>query len=334
MPVPSSVNEALVVVDSEYRVLSVNKSFCRLFHSSPQDTERRPFFGRGAAQFDAPQFQDLLDEVLSKETAVENFEIDQQSPVNGRQRLVLNARKIETSGTILIPIEDITERKKAEDKLQRSEFTIRSLLESAPQSVIAVSTKETIVLANGNTEKMFGYRQAELLGQPLSILIPESARGRHAEHQRSYFANMQSRSMGIGLTLEARRKDGTTFPVEIGLSAIETAAAGKLAVAFISDITERRRLEEVAQTHAQQVNALAARLLTAQEEERRRVSRELHDQICQQLASLAIDIGGLATNPPPPGETKNQLKTLQARVVKTSEETRHIALSAASLHAR
>ena len=319
-----TVNEALVVVDSEYRVLSVNKSFCRMFRISSQDMEHRLFFGRGPAQFDAPQFRDLLDGVLSKKMSVENFEIDQESPGHGRRYLVLNARQIETSGTILIAIEDITERKQAEDKLQRSEFTIRSLLESAPQSVIAVSTDETIMLANGNTEKMFGYRQAELLGQPLSILIPENARGRHAEHQRSYFANMQSRPMGIGLTLEALRKDGTTFPVQIGLSAIETAA-GKLAVAFISDITERRRLEEVAQTHAQQVNALAARLLTAQEEERRRVSRELHDQICQQLASLAIDIGGLAAKPPPPGDTQVQLKTLQARVVKTSEETRHIA---------
>ena len=103
--------------------------------------------------------------------------------------------------------------------------------------------------------------------------------------------------MGIGLDLEGRRKDGTQFPVEIGLSAIETAA-GKLAVAFVSDITQRRRLEQGAQAHAQEVQALAASLLTAQEEERRRVSRELHDQICQQLASLAIDIGGLAAEAP------------------------------------
>jgi signal transduction histidine kinase len=130
--------------------------------------------------------------------------------------------------------------------------------------------------------------------------------------------------MGIGLDLEGRRKDGTTFPVEIGLSGIETAT-GKLAVAFITDITERKRLAQAARAHAQEVQALAASLLTAQEDERRRVSRELHDQICQQLASLAIDIGGLAAAPPSPRETQGQLKALQARVVKASEETRHIA---------
>jgi len=130
--------------------------------------------------------------------------------------------------------------------------------------------------------------------------------------------------MGIGLDLQGRRKDGTTFPVEIGLSGIDTATS-KLAVAFISDITQRKQLEQAAQTHAQEVHALAASLLTAEEDERRRVSRELHDQICQQLASLAIDIGGLAAVPPPAGETQSRLRSLQARVVKASEETRHIA---------
>ena len=134
---------------------------------------------------------------------------------------------------------------------------------------------------------------------------------------------MQSRPLGIGLDLEARRKDGTTLPVEIALSVIETPE-GTIAVAFGNDVTERRRIELVAQTHAQQIQALAAGLMTAQEEERRRVSRELHDQICQQLGSLAMEIGEF-TKQPLPQETRSRLRAFQGRVVATAEESRHIA---------
>ena len=84
-------------------------------------------------------------------------------------------------------------------------------------------------------------------------------------------------------------------------------------------------MEQAAQAHTEEVQALAASLLTAQEEERRRVSRELHDQICQQLASLAIDIGRTCGRFPPPATRKAVLQALRARMIKASEETRHIA---------
>ncbi len=225
-----TVNEALVVIDSQYRILTVNKSFCSMFRVAHQDMEGRPFLGPGAGQCDAPQLRELLQDVLSKKTVVENFEIDQDFREVGRRRLILNVRQIDGSGTILIAIEDVTGSRQAQEDLQESAATSRSLLESAPQSVIAVRVDGTIQHVNGNTETMFGYKGEELLGQRLDMLIPEGLRKRHAEHHKTYFANMQTRPMGIGLNLEARRKDGTVFPVEIGLSAIETPT-GKLAVA-------------------------------------------------------------------------------------------------------
>ena len=218
---------------------------------------------------------------------------------------------------------DITDLKLAEVAAEKSQLTIRALLDSSTQSVIAVGADEKIILVNGNTEKMFGYKREELVGQGLDALIPESLRARHSEHYKAFFGNPQTRPMGIGLNLEARRKDGTVFPVEVGLSAIETAA-GKLAVAFVSDITQRRQMEQAVQAQAKEVQALAASLLRAQEDERRRVSVELHDRICQQLASLAFDMGKLVDTPLPEG-AQRQLKALQARAVKASEETRHIA---------
>ncbi|MGA2713603.1 MAG: chemotaxis protein CheB [Bryobacteraceae bacterium] len=319
-----TIHEALVVVDSECRVLTVNRSFCDLFRVPLQNVGNQSFFGQGAGQFKVSRLRELLQGVLSKGNEIKDFEVDQQFAGIGRRHLVLNAHKVDTSKRILIAIEDFTERKQAQEEAENSQSTIRALLDSSMQSVVAVNAEGKIVLVNGNTEKMFGYGRKELLGQPLEILVPESARARHVEDHKVYFANMKSRPMGIGLELGGRRKDGTVFSVEIGLSAVETAM-GKLGVAFVTDITQRKQLERAAQAHAEEVHALAASLLTAQEDERRRVSRELHDQICQQLASLAIDIGGLAADPPPREDAQSRLRAIQARVVKASEETRHIA---------
>jgi PAS domain S-box-containing protein len=469
---------------------------------------------------------------------------------------------------------------KSGDALQRSESTVRALLESAAQAILAVNAEGRLILANRMAEKMFGYNHGELLGQPLDLLVPKDVQHRHREYHEAFFANPRNRPMGMGLDLQGQRKDGSRFPIEVSLNHIETSE-GRLGVAFVSDITERKRAEEALYQSALQyrglfahmreglaycemifenglgsdfiyltvnkrfeiltglkgvtgkrvskviprireldpglleiyarvaltgipekfemfinslgqwysvsayspekgffvaifdviserkrmedalrekeerlrlavdsiglgtfdfdprtgkliwsdvskgyfglppgaevddatfrkgihpddrdrvqriaeeamrpesrgqyateyrtigihdgkerwisawgrvlfdrlgqperfigvmlditdkkrlekaveasrneIRALAASLLTAQEEDRRRVSRELHDQICQQLASLAIDMGGLAADPPPPEDAQSRLKALQARVVKASEETRHIA---------
>ncbi len=128
----------------------------------------------------------------------------------------------------------------------------RALLESIPQSIVGVGADAKIVLINANTEKVFGYRPEELIGQSFEILIPEVAREAHAEYLRFYFAGTRRRPMESALDLQARRKDGTLFPVEIGLSVIDTSA-GKLAIAFVNDISERKRMEQVAQAQAQEV---------------------------------------------------------------------------------
>ena len=320
-----TIHEALAVVDSGCEVLSVNQTFCRLFQVTPQEMQGKPFFGTGPGQCVSPELRELLLDALTDKAGIKDFEIDQEFPRIGRRRLVLNAGRIASTKTILIAMEDATVRKQAQEESERSDSTIRALLDSSLQSVITVNADGKIVTVNGHTEEMFGYSRTDLIGQPVEVLIPESAGGRDGGHLETYLAKMESRPVGIGLSFEGRRRDGRTFPAEVGLSTIETAS-GKFAVVSVSDITQRRQLEKAAQTHAVHVQALAARLLTAQEEERRRVSRELHDQICQQLASLAIDISAFAAAPtPPPGDKERQLKELQARVVKASEATRHIA---------
>jgi PAS domain S-box-containing protein len=130
----------------------------------------------------------------------------------------------------------------SEAALRRSEATARAVLESASEGIILIGPTGRIVLANTAAERMFGYPRAELLGQPLEILLPERIRETHVAHRTGYFAEPRVRPMGIGLDLSGRRKDGTEFPVEISLSHV-AAPYGGVAIAFITDITERKRLE-------------------------------------------------------------------------------------------
>jgi PAS domain S-box-containing protein len=131
---------------------------------------------------------------------------------------------------------------RSERAARESEAAVRALLDSAAQAILAVDTAGKIVMANGMTETVFGYMQNEILGQPFDLLLPEESRGRHRECHEPHFADPRRR-MGTGFDLKARRKDGAIFPVEISLSHIETAA-GALAIAFVTDITERTRVEE------------------------------------------------------------------------------------------
>src|SRR4051794_35221527 len=116
------------------------------------------------------------------------------------------------------------------------------LLESAPDAIVGVSADGTIVLVNAQTERLFGYSRAEMLGQPLELLVPESVRDMHPKHREEYAADPVPRPMGAGMELAGRRRGGGDSPAEISLSAIETTD-GVIISAAVRDVTERQRAE-------------------------------------------------------------------------------------------
>ena len=139
--------------------------------------------------------------------------------------------------------EDITERKNAEYSLRLSEGKLRALLEAASEGIIAIDGDGRIFLVNEKSEELFGYRREELLGQTVEMLLPQDLRGVHRGHREAYFAHPRTRAMGAGMALAGRRKDGTTFPVEISLSFVHEGGS-VVVLALITNITERKRLEE------------------------------------------------------------------------------------------
>jgi PAS domain S-box-containing protein len=140
-------------------------------------------------------------------------------------------------------VRDISEVKIAEDSLRVSEARSDALLEEAPQMVVA-DASGVIIRVNRQLEVQFGYSREELIGSKVEVLIPESTRPNHAALRAGYAENPTSRLMGEGLRLSGLRKDGSEFPVEIGLSSIESSD-GRLTLAHVMDATQRRELEEI-----------------------------------------------------------------------------------------
>ena len=132
--------------------------------------------------------------------------------------------------------------RQSEAARRQSEDTAQAVLESASEGIVLIDTAGHITLVNAAAERMFGYTRSALLGQPLEILLPERIRRGHVAHRTGYFTEPRIRPMGIGLDLAGRRQDGTEFPVEISLSHVPSADGGA-AIAFITDITERKRVE-------------------------------------------------------------------------------------------
>ena len=135
----------------------------------------------------------------------------------------------------LFAIRDITERKKTEARF-------RALMESAPDALVISDGAGLIELTNLQAERLFGYSRAEMIGQPVEILIPRDLKSGYQRDSNQFFENGGGHPMGLGMDLRARRKDGSEIPVEISFSPLE-GPNGISMTAAIRDITERRKSE-------------------------------------------------------------------------------------------
>jgi PAS domain S-box-containing protein len=117
-----------------------------------------------------------------------------------------------------------------------------SLLEAAPDAMVCVDRTGLIVLVNAQVATLFGYSRHELIGMSVEALVPDESRPLHAQHRAGFFLHPHPRAMGADLHLEGRRRDGSTFPVEVSLAA-DFSDSGTLAIAAVRDVSQQRAFE-------------------------------------------------------------------------------------------
>lgn len=159
----------------------------------------------------------------------------------------------------VVMFENITARRRMEQALKASQRISEELYELAPDALLTVNKQGEITRANAQMQVMFGYRQDELLGQQIEMLMPEGLRAHHRENRAEFLSKPHHREMGIGLELSALRKDGTQFPVEIKLSPVSVDGVS-MVTAVIRDITERKQANEELRKSEEKFNTLYNRV--------------------------------------------------------------------------
>jgi PAS domain S-box-containing protein len=138
---------------------------------------------------------------------------------------------------------EIADRKHAEEDLRSSEEKHRVIVEAANDAVVSMDERGAILLANPATKRIFGYDAVEIVGKPMTMLMPEMMRNLHENGFKRYLATGKRHLNWQGIELSAQRKDGQAFPVEVSFGEM-TSDGHKIFTGFIRDISEKKKAEE------------------------------------------------------------------------------------------
>ena len=226
---------------------------------------------------------------------------------------------------------EISQREQAEVALRESREQLHSIVQSTDEGIISLNSQGKVMLWNTGAETLFGFSMEEMKGQTLECIIPE--RFRQAHQQGILRASRAGKKTVVGEMFELMglRRDGSEFPLELSLGYWHKH--GEIFfTGIVRDITARRKTEralhcrerELEQSQ-EELRALGAQLISAQEDERRRLSRELHDDMNQRLAMVALEIDSVQRSLPESDPMQKTLHHLNDQVSALSDSVLHLA---------
>ena len=299
----------IVIENLEGQPLFINPAFCTMLGFTEEELRNKhcvDFSPREDAEKDWALFQQLRAGVIDHYQLEKRYFRRDGSLVWGS--LSLSLLDACPSRLVLAMVEDITEKKRAEE----ARFRHAAIVESSEDAIVSVTLDGLIVSWNAGARRMFGYDESEILGKSVDILVPSE----HPDEESQIFEILKAGQRIDQVETIRATKSGGKIAVSLSISPIRNSNGQTVGYSGIArDITERKRAEEA-------LSGIARKLVEAQEQERARIGRELHDDINQRLAMLAVELEQLQDSP---SEVRNRVQELRKHVTEISNDVQALS---------
>ncbi|MBV8050431.1 MAG: PAS domain-containing protein, partial [Acidobacteriaceae bacterium] len=303
--------ESILILDTNLRVTVANPTFYRTFRVSPAGTQGQLIYALADGQWDIPELHQLFEQVLNANASVQEYEITHDFPDAGHKTLLISARRADVQpgeGGIVVTIDDVTEEKQHGEEISHQ----AALIELAHESVIVRDWEGRIRSWNRGAEELYGWRADEARGK----IIHDLLRTKFPLPLGELKEQLRRTGHWEGELLHTRR-DGEERVVS-SRWALRQASNTPMVLEINIDLTDRVRSE-------QNLRELSTYLMRIQDEERRRIARELHDSTGQKLAAVKMNIEAMKAAPKGKTKPSNILSESIQLVDEASQEIRVLA---------
>jgi two-component system, LuxR family, sensor kinase FixL len=239
-----SSNDAILTKDLDGVILTWNRAAEEMYGYAPAE-----IIGRSVTVLVPPGRSDEIIGILEKIKAGEltrHFETVRQTKDGRLLDVSLSVSPVrDATGAVVAAstvARDVTEQKRDVERLRQSEARPRSIVEAAVDGIIVIDAGGRIEAFNPGAERLFGYQSAEIIGQPVSLLMPAPYRDEHDGYMARYLRTGQARIIGIGREVTAERKDGSTFPVHLSVGEMSLGGERKF-TGILHDLSTRVQME-------------------------------------------------------------------------------------------
>jgi PAS domain S-box-containing protein len=236
----------ILLLSSNFIVLQYNHEAERLFGLARDQVVGRDFFRTLGRRVQGGLSRAELKHVLAGGPA-RGTETHVRRPDGNGHMLVWNATRFldadESPLGVIAVAQDFTERQSTEEALREREARMSSIIATAPDAIITIDERGTVQSFSRAAEELLGYAAGEVIGRNVKMLMPSPHYENHDGYIARYLRTGEKRIIGMGRQVEARRKDGTIFPVELAVGEVSVGNA-RIFTGFIRDITSRMKMEQ------------------------------------------------------------------------------------------